>query len=48
VRFALAAFDEGYLILLRHGTFYGEFAGKDPRRLKKSGVINIDGLFERA
>src|SRR5690606_28177760 len=34
VRFALAAFDEGYLILPCHGAFYGRSAEKDPIQIK--------------
>ena len=30
MRFPLAALDEGYLILLRHGAFYGDPGAKDP------------------
>ncbi len=30
VRFALAAFNEGYLILPCHGAFYGRYPEKDP------------------
>jgi hypothetical protein len=39
VRFTLAALDEGYLILLRHGAFYGTSGEKDPSMRKKCGMM---------